>query len=78
MGLSLGFPEIHDPPYRPVVEQARRRVLEACKRAGIAFLDVMTLDNVEERIGEGVRIVATRSREAAERGRRLSNRPQPW
>lgn len=78
MGLSLGFPEVHDPPYRPEVEAARQKVMKACARAGIAFLDVMTAENVEERIGEGVRVVATRSREAAERGRRLTNRPEPW
>ena len=77
MGLSLGYPEIHDPPYRPVVEQARQRVLKATQAAGIAFLDVVTVENVEERLREGTRIGATRSREAAERGRRFTNRPQP-
>lgn len=78
MGLSLGYPEIHDPPYPPEVAQARLRVLNACKAAKIAFLDVMTLENVEERIREGVRIGATRHEEAAARGRRFSKRPQPW
>ncbi len=78
MALSLGLPGLHDPPYPRVVEQARQKVLKACLRAGIAFLDVMTPDNVEERIGEGTRIVATRSREAAEQGKRLTKRPLPW
>ncbi len=78
MGLSLGFPEIHDPPYEPKVAAARLRVLNACKAAGIAFLDVMTPGNVEQRIREGVRIGATRYEEAAARGRRFSKRPQPW
>ena len=77
MGLSLGHPEIHDPPYPPKVEQARQRVLKATQAAGIAFLDVVTLENVEERRREGIRIGATRSREAAERGRRSTQRPQP-
>ena len=77
MGLSLGYPEIHDPPYRPVIEQARQRVLKATQAAGIAFLDVVTAENVEERLREGTKIGATRSREAAERGRRFTNRPQP-
>jgi len=72
MGLSLGFPDIHDPPYPAAVEQARLRVLEACKKAGIAFLDVVTLANVEQRMREGTRIGATRSEEAAERGRELT------
>jgi len=39
---------------------------------------VMTLDNVEQRIREGVRIGATRHEETAARGRRLSKRPRPW
>ena len=77
MGLSLGYPEIHDPPYPPTVEQARQRVLKATQAAGIAFLDVVTRENVEERLREGTRIGATRSREAAERGRRFTKRPQP-
>ena len=77
MGLSLGYPEIHDPPYRPMVEQARQRVLKATQAAGIAFLDVVTVENVEERLREGTKIGATRSREAAEKGRRFTKRPQP-
>ena len=77
MGLSLGYPEIHNPPYPRVVEQARKRVLNATQEAGIAFLDVVTLENVEERLREGTRIGATRSREAAEAGRRFTKRPQP-
>ena len=77
MGLSLGYPEIHDPPYPKEVEQARRRVLAATQAAGIAFLDVVTPENVEERLREGTRIGATRSREAAEAGRRFTERSQP-
>ena len=78
MGLSLGFPEIHDPPYHPRVEAARKRVLAATQAAGVAFLDVATLANIEERIGEGMRIGATRSQEAAERGRKLTKRQGVW
>ncbi len=78
MGLSLGHPEVHDPPYPDEVEKARQRVRDACKKAGIAFLDVITPTNVEERIREGVMIGATRSREAAEQAKRLTNRPRPW
>ncbi len=78
MGLLLGFPEIHDPPYPPTVAQARARVLKACKAAGVVFLDVVTVDNVEERIREGVRIGAARSEEMAARGRRFIRGPRPW
>jgi 4-hydroxy-2-oxoheptanedioate aldolase len=74
MGLSLGFPEIHDPPYDPKVEVARARP-QRPQSAGMAFLDVVTPDNVEQRSREGVRIGAARHEEAATRGRRLTKRP---
>jgi 4-hydroxy-2-oxoheptanedioate aldolase len=78
MGLSLGHTEIHDPPYPEEVEKARLRVLNACKNAGVAFLDVVTEANVEERIKEGTMVGAARSPEAAAKGRRFTKRPQPW
>src|SRR6267143_2069427 len=37
MGMSLGFPDAHDPPYPPEMQAARNRVLAACKANGIAF-----------------------------------------
>ena len=67
-----------DPPYPDEVEKARLKIMKACKDANIAFLDVMTKTNVEQRIREGVKIVATRYEESAAEGRRLTKRPQPW
>ena len=78
MGLSLGYPDIHDPPYPAEVEAARKKIRDACLNAGVAFLDVMTKTNVEERIREGVKVVATRYEESAAQGRRMTKRPQPW
>lgn len=78
MGLSLGYPEVHDPPYNQEVEAARQKVMAACKNANIAFLDVVTEQNVEERLAEGMRVGAARSEEAANKGRRLTKRPKPW
>ena len=78
MGLSLGYPDIHDPPYPDEVEKARLKIMKACADAKIAFLDVMTKTNVEQRIREGVKIVATRYEESAAQGRRMTKRPQPW
>jgi 4-hydroxy-2-oxoheptanedioate aldolase len=78
MGLSLGYPDIHDPPYPAEVEKARLKIMKACADAKIAFLDVMTKTNVEQRIREGVKIVATRYEESAAEGRRLTKRPEPW
>lgn len=79
MGLSMGHPAQHDPPYPPDMLAARTRVLAACRAAGIAFLDQVTPANVIERIGEGVRIGAGgQAREAAEIGRRHTKRAMRW
>jgi 4-hydroxy-2-oxoheptanedioate aldolase len=79
MGLSMGHPGQHDPPYPPDMLAARSRVLAACRAARIAFLDQVTPENVVERIAEGVRIGAGgQAREAAEIGRRHTRRAMPW
>ncbi len=77
MGMSLGFPENHDPPYPPAMEQARSRVLAACKAAHIAFLNQVKVDDVESMIREGVMIGAG-NEAAAEKGRRYTKRTMPW
>jgi citrate lyase beta subunit len=79
MGLSMGHPTQHDPPYPSDMLAARSRVLTACRAAGVAFLDQVTPANVIERIAEGVRIGAGgQAREAAEIGRRHTKRAMRW
>ena len=79
MGMSLGMPDAHDPPYPPEMREARDRVLAACKAHGLAFLEQVTPENVVEKIGEGVMVGAGRHAEAAALvGRRHSARPEPW
>ena len=79
MGLSMGHPTQHDPPYPGDMLAARTWVLAACRAAGIAFLDQVTSKNVIERITEGVRIGAgEQAREAAEIGRRHTKRAMRW
>jgi 4-hydroxy-2-oxoheptanedioate aldolase len=79
MGMSLGFPDAHDPPYPPEMQAARNRVLAACRANKIAFLEMVTPDNVVEQIGAGVMVCAGRQGAAsAEIGRRHTNRPEPW
>jgi hypothetical protein len=79
MGMSLGFPDAHDPPYPPEMRAARDRVLAACKQNKIAFLEMVTPDNVVAQIGDGVMVCAGRTaKAAAEIGRRHTQRPQPW
>jgi 4-hydroxy-2-oxoheptanedioate aldolase len=59
------------------MQDARARVLAACKAAKIAFLNTVRPDDVEMRIKEGVMIGAG-SQEAAEKGRRHTKRQMPW
>ena len=85
MGMSLGFPDRHDPPYPPVMEDARNAVKAACDDAGLAFLcgwidPSMTLEErVRHLLGMGVRIVGggPDSEEMAAIGRRITQRTMP-
>jgi 4-hydroxy-2-oxoheptanedioate aldolase len=76
MGMSLGFPENHDPPYPKPMLEARAKVLAACKANKIFFLNSVHPNDVVAMIQEGVMIGAG-SREAAEIGRRYTKRTMP-
>jgi 4-hydroxy-2-oxoheptanedioate aldolase len=79
MGMSLGFPDAHDPPYPPEMQAARARVLAACKANKLAFLEMVTPENVVDQIAAGVMIGAGRhASAAAEIGRRHTGRALPW
>jgi len=79
MGMSMGFPDAHDPPYPDEMWAARNRVFNAAKAAGIAFLEGVTAENVTEKIDEGVRICSgTAGEPAAEIGRKHTKRTMPW
>src|ERR671932_972478 len=60
MGMSLGYPEQHDPPYPEPMLAARARVLAACKANNLAFLNAVHPDNVLDQLAEGVLICAGR------------------
>jgi 4-hydroxy-2-oxoheptanedioate aldolase len=77
MGMSFGHKDAHDPPYPPEMAAARARVKAACDRAGLAFLEMVRPDNVVEQLDAGVKIGAA-TPEAAEIGRRHSQRSLPW
>ncbi|MCA1670097.1 MAG: hypothetical protein LC793_22470, partial [Thermomicrobia bacterium] len=78
MGMSLGFPDNHDEPYPPAMEDARSRVLAACMANDIKFLSGVYEHNVAMRIDEGVRICANRDGEAAAKiGRAYTRRTMP-
>lgn len=79
MGMSLGLPDAHDPPYPPEMQKARDQVLAACKANKLAFLEQVTPENVVDQIAAGVMVGAGRNaKAAAEIGRKHTNRPQPW
>ncbi|TME96764.1 MAG: hypothetical protein E6I52_20375 [Chloroflexi bacterium] len=79
MGMSLGFPDAHDPPYPPAMLAARERVLAHCKSNKLAFLEMVTPENVLEQIAAGVMIGAGKQAAAAASiGRRHTQRPEPW
>jgi 4-hydroxy-2-oxoheptanedioate aldolase len=79
MGMALGHMDAHDPPYPQDMLDARARVLAACQKNNLAFLEMVTPENVVEQLGAGVMIGAGRQAEAAAAiGRRHTNRPEPW
>ena len=80
MGMSLALPDGHgaNDTLHPQMRNARARVLAACKRNKIAFLNTVRPTDVEEMIKEGVRIGAGASAETADKGRRFTNRQMPW
>jgi 4-hydroxy-2-oxoheptanedioate aldolase len=79
MGMSLGLPEAHDPPYPPQMQAARQRVLAACKANGVAFLEMVNPDNVIDQLAAGVMVGAgQQAQAAAEIGRKHTARSMPW
>ena len=63
--------------YPPEMAEARERVLAACKKNGLAFLEIGTPDNIKTKIDQGVRIIAGHSEEAARIGRGHQRRTMP-
>ena len=77
MGMSLGHPDAHDPPYPTEMSAARARVKAACDAANVFFLNGVRPHDVVERIDEGV-MVGSATEEAARIGREYSKRQMPW
>lgn len=73
MGMSLGHPDQHDPPYPPSMRDARERVFNASRAAGIAFLNSVNPETVIEMLDEGV-LIGSGGAEAAEIGRKHTGR----
>jgi 4-hydroxy-2-oxoheptanedioate aldolase len=59
------------------MEEARRRVFAACKRNGVAFLEVGSPATITSQLDEGVRVVAGHDEETARIGRAHQKRTMP-
>jgi 4-hydroxy-2-oxoheptanedioate aldolase len=78
MALSYGIPEASGQnPLPPQLQQARAKVLAACKKHKKYFLNTVRPSDVTAMIQEGVMIGAG-GQEAAEIGRKFTKRQMPW
>ena len=77
LSLSLGYRTIPPEPYPREMQAARDRILSACRKNGVAFLQGCNADNIVARIDEGVRVVAGHSEAAAIKGRAHQKRKLP-
>ena len=77
LSLSLGSVAVLNNPYPPHMKAARDRVLAACLKNGLAFLESCNPANVAARIDEGVRVVAGNNPENAVVGRAHQKRTLP-
>jgi len=80
MGISLDLPDGHaaNDQLHPKMLAARNRVLAACKKSGIAFLNTVRDSDVESMIDEGVMIGAGAGAAVADKGRKYTKRQMPW
>jgi ABC-type sugar transport system substrate-binding protein len=76
MSLSLGVRGPR-PETNPVMVAARAKVFAACKANKVFFLNSMNPTNVIDMIKEGV-MVGPANQQAAEIGRKFTNRQMPW
>jgi 4-hydroxy-2-oxoheptanedioate aldolase len=77
MALSLGVPSGRGAVADPRMVAARAKVLAACKKNHIAFLNSLSAADVVDMIKEGV-MVGPASQQTAEIGRQFTNRQMPW
>lgn len=80
MGLSLNLPDGHaaNDDLHPQMRAARAKVLAACKKNGLAFLNTVRPDDVTEMIDEGVMIGSGGGEATADKGRKHTKRQMPW
>jgi 4-hydroxy-2-oxoheptanedioate aldolase len=77
LGLALGYQTVPRHPYPPEMQEARERVFAACKRNGVAFLEVGSPDTITRQLDEGVRVIAGQDEVTARIGRAYQKRAMP-
>jgi 4-hydroxy-2-oxoheptanedioate aldolase len=77
LSLALGYKEMPRDKYPPEMAEARERVLAACRKNSIAFLEIGTPENIKSKIDQGVRVFAGHHEEAARIGRAYQLRTMP-
>ncbi|TXL76768.1 hypothetical protein FHP25_11295 [Vineibacter terrae] len=77
LSLSLGYTTMPRDPYPAEMRDARNRILAACRKHGLAFLEGCTAQNIAARIDEGVRVVAGHREDTARIGRAHQKRTMP-
>jgi 4-hydroxy-2-oxoheptanedioate aldolase len=77
LSLALGYREMPRDNYPPEMREARDRVFRACRKNGVAFLEIGTPANIEAKLDEGVRVIAGHSEAAARIGRAHQRRAMP-
>lgn len=77
LSLALGYKEMPRDAYPREMREARERVFQACRRNGVAFLEIGTLANIAVKLDEGVRVIAGHSEETARAGRAHQKRRLP-
>lgn len=84
MGMSLGHPDAHDPPYPSDMNDARDRINAALTRKGIGFYASWADDNMtlEEKVDYSIDVLGVKmmgaTKEWAEYGRKKTGRTMPW
>jgi 4-hydroxy-2-oxoheptanedioate aldolase len=77
LGLALGYRAVPRHPYPPEMQEARGRVFAACKRYGVAFLEVGSPDTITRQLDDGVRVIAGQDEATARIGRAYQKRAMP-
>lgn len=74
MGMALGYPEQHDPPYPQEMINIREKVKNTCKANHLFFLNQVTKDDITAMIEEGVMFCGAPNAEVAAIGWKYTRR----